>query len=51
MLAGALGRWVHRGKRKGRGRDLVEVGADSLTFFEGDELCRQCWRGSDAAGL
>ncbi|MDP9480448.1 MAG: hypothetical protein M3R38_33105 [Actinomycetota bacterium] len=25
-------------------RDLVEVGADSLTFFEGDELCRPCAR-------
>ncbi len=25
-----------------RGRYLVEVGADSLTFFEGDELCRPC---------
>ncbi len=25
-------------------RDLVEVGDDSLTFFEGDELCRPCAR-------
>ncbi len=25
-------------------RDLVEVDADSLTFFEGDELCRPCAR-------
>ena len=28
-----------------RGRDLVEV-QDSLTYFEGDELCRSCWHGS-----
>ncbi len=27
-----------------RGRDLVEVDPDSLTFFEGDELCRPCAR-------
>ncbi len=27
-----------------RGRSLVEVGADSLTFHEGDELCRSCAR-------
>ncbi len=27
-----------------RGRDLVEVGDDSLVFFEGDELCRPCAR-------
>ena len=27
-----------------RGRDLLEVSADSLTFFEGDELCRPCAR-------
>ncbi len=27
-----------------RGRDLVEVAPDSLTFFEGDELCRPCAR-------
>jgi hypothetical protein len=27
-----------------RGRNLVEVGDDSLTFFEGDELCRPCAR-------
>ncbi len=27
-----------------RGRDLVEVVPDSLTFFEGDELCRPCAR-------
>ena len=25
-------------------RDLVEVGADSLSFFEGDSLCRGCAR-------
>ncbi len=25
-------------------RDLVEVGDDSLVFFEGDELCRPCAR-------
>jgi hypothetical protein len=25
-------------------RDLVEVDPDSLTFFEGDELCRPCAR-------
>ncbi len=25
-------------------RDLVEVGADSLAFFEGDVLCRRCAR-------
>jgi hypothetical protein len=25
-------------------RDLVEVGDDSLSFFEGDELCRPCAR-------
>ncbi len=25
-------------------RDLVEVGADSLAFFEGDVLCRGCAR-------
>ncbi len=25
-------------------RDLVEVGDDSLAFFEGDELCRPCAR-------
>lgn len=34
--AGCLGRF--------RGRDLLEVAADSLTFFEGDELCRVCAR-------
>jgi hypothetical protein len=27
-----------------RGRDLVEV-QESLTYFEGDELCRSCARG------
>ncbi len=27
-----------------RGRDLVDVGDDSLVFFEGDELCRPCAR-------
>ncbi len=27
-----------------RGRDLVEVGNDSLSFFERDELCRPCAR-------
>ena len=25
-----------------RGRDMVEVGDDNLTFFEGDPLCRPC---------
>lgn len=30
-----------------RGRDLVEV-VESLTYFEGDELCRDCYHGSDA---
>ncbi len=25
-------------------RELVEVGADSLSFFEGDVLCRRCAR-------
>ncbi len=25
-----------------RGRDLLEVAPDSLTFFEGDVLCRPC---------
>lgn len=30
-----------------RGRDLVEV-QESLTFFGGDELCRDCYLGSDA---
>ncbi len=30
-----------------RGRDLVEVAPDSLTFFEGDELCRPCARAHD----
>lgn len=25
-----------------RGRDLFEVGGDDLTYFEGDELCRDC---------
>ncbi len=25
-------------------RDLLEVGADSLSFFEGDSLCRGCAR-------
>ncbi len=28
-----------------RGRDLFEVGDDDLTYFEGDELCRECARG------
>jgi hypothetical protein len=26
------------------GQDLIEVGDDHLTFFEGDELCRPCAR-------
>ncbi len=26
------------------GRDLLAVGDDHLTFFEGDELCRSCAR-------
>ena len=25
-----------------RGRDLFEVGDDDLTYFQGDELCREC---------
>ncbi len=29
-------------------RDLVEVGDDSLTFFEGDLLCRPCARAHGA---
>jgi hypothetical protein len=28
-----------------RGRDLFEVGAEDLSYFEGDELCRECARG------
>jgi hypothetical protein len=28
-----------------RGRDLFEVGEGDLTYFEGDELCRECARG------
>ena|SRR5215213_11759366 len=28
--------------RKVRYRDLLEVGSDHLTFFEGDELCERC---------
>jgi hypothetical protein len=28
-----------------RGRDLFEVEDDDLTYFEGDELCRECARG------
>ena len=27
-----------------RHRDMYEVGADHLTFFEGDDLCRPCAR-------
>lgn len=30
-----------------RGRELVEVGDDSLTYFEGDELCGGCAREHD----
>jgi hypothetical protein len=30
-----------------RHRDLYEVG-ESLTYFEGDLLCPECWGGSDA---
>ncbi|MDP9439048.1 MAG: hypothetical protein M3P49_09915 [Actinomycetota bacterium] len=33
-----------------RSRDLVEV-QESLTYFEGDLLCRSCWHGSDAEVL
>ncbi len=33
-----------------RGRDLVEV-QESLTYFEGDELCRDCYHDSDATVL
>jgi len=29
-------------------RELVEVGADNLTFFEGDRLCRPCGRAHGA---
>jgi len=32
------------------GRELVEV-VDSLTYFEGDLLCHECWQGSDAEVL
>ena len=28
-----------------RVRDLFEVGDDDLTYFEGDDLCRECARG------
>jgi hypothetical protein len=28
-----------------RGRDLFEVGEGDLTYFEGDELCRECASG------
>jgi hypothetical protein len=37
------GRRFHRG-------ELVEV-QQSLTYFEGDLLCEECWRGSDAVVL
>jgi hypothetical protein len=33
-----------------RHRDLVEV-LESLTYFEGDLLCSECWHGSDAVVL
>ncbi len=33
-----------------RHRGLVEV-QESLTYFEGDLLCRECWGGSDAVVL
>jgi hypothetical protein len=33
-----------------RHRDLVEV-QESLTYFEGDLLCPECWGGSDAVVL
>jgi hypothetical protein len=37
------------GKRR-RHRELVEV-EDSLTYFQGDKLCRSCWQASDAEVL
>jgi hypothetical protein len=33
-----------------RHRDLLEV-QESLTYFEGDLLCSECWHGSDAVVL
>ncbi len=36
--------------RRFRHRDLVEV-QESLTYFEGDLLCPECWGGSDAVVL
>jgi hypothetical protein len=49
IVAAKTGACEGCGKRY-RHRELVEV-VDSLTYLQGDKLCRSCWTASDAEVL